>query len=104
MKKLSLLAALLLGASLNIHAQSAQAEGINIDDTTQLVNEQNTATRLKFTSRRGYQNPAVKNKRDYQADDAWQGATLVDEQETKSSKRLNRQFRSKRPHIDYQFD
>lgn len=104
MKTLSILAALLLGASFNINAQAAQADGLYVADTTQLVNEQNTATRLKFTSRRGYQNPAVKNKRDYEANDAWQGATLVDEQETKSSKRLNRQFRSKRPHIDYQFD
>lgn len=67
-------------------------------------NEVNNATRLKFTSRRAALNPAVKNKDAYQADDEWVGATYVDEQELEAGKRLNRQFRSKRPHINYQFD
>jgi hypothetical protein len=64
----------------------------------------NNATRLKFTSRRAALNPAVKNKDAYQADDEWVGATYVDELEADAGKRLNRQFRSKRPHINYQFD
>lgn len=67
-------------------------------------NSVNNAMRLKFMSRRGYQNPAVKNKEPNKLNDEWVGATYVDEKEAKASKRLNRQFRSKRPHIDYQFD
>lgn len=67
-------------------------------------NTVNNATKLKFTSRRAALNPAVKNKDAYQAEDQWVGATYVDEQESEAGKRLNRQFRSKRPHINYQFD
>lgn len=67
-------------------------------------NNVNNAMRLKFMSRRGYLNPAVKNKAPKKLDDEWVGATYVDEKEAASSKRLNRQFRSRRPHINYQFD
>ena len=66
--------------------------------------EVNNATKLKFTSRRAALNPAVKNQDTYLADDEWVGATYVDEDESTAGKRLNQQFRSKRPHINYQFD
>jgi len=59
---------------------------------------------LKFVSRRAKQNPAVKNKSVNKGDDEWIGASYEDEKASKASKRLNRQFRSKRPHINYQFD
>ncbi len=72
--------------------------------TVKADNEVNNATRLKFTSRRAALNPAVKNQDNYLADDEWVGATHVDEQALDAGKRLNRQFRSKRPHINYQFD
>lgn len=72
--------------------------------TVKADNEVNNATRLKFTSRRAALNPAVKNQDNYLADDEWVGATYVDEQALEAGKRLNRQFRSKRPHINYQFD
>jgi len=81
-----------------------KTSGFSGERITIAENDVNNALRLKFISRRGYQNPAVKNKDDYKADDAWVGATYLDERESKASKRLNRQFRSKRPHIDYQFD
>ena len=77
------------------------------DDSVGVVaadNEVNNARKLKFTSRRAALNPAVKNQDNYLADDEWVGATYVDEQELEAGKRLNRQFRSKRPHINYQFD
>ena len=77
------------------------------DDSAGVVaadNEVNNARKLKFTSRRAALNPAVKNQDNYLADDEWVGATYVDEQELEAGKRLNRQFRSKRPHINYQFD
>ncbi|MFV1922747.1 MAG: hypothetical protein ACMZ63_09100 [Methylotenera sp.] len=64
----------------------------------------NNATRLKFTSRRAALNPTVKNQDNYLANDKWVGATYVDEQTTEAGKRLNRQFRSKRSYINYQFD
>jgi len=67
-------------------------------------NKVNNAQKLKFVSRRAAQNPAVKNKQVNNNDDAWIGASYEDEKASKASKRLNRQFRSKRPHIDYQFD
>lgn len=67
-------------------------------------NNVNNAMRLKFMSRRGHQNPAVKNKEQYKGDDAWVGTSYADERESKASKRLNRQFRSKRPYTNYQFD
>ena len=72
--------------------------------TVKADNEVNNATRLQFTSRRAALNPAVKNQDNYLADDEWVGATYVDDQEFEAGKRLNRQFRSKRPNIDYQFD
>lgn len=72
--------------------------------TVKADSEVNNATRLKFTSRRAALNPAVKNQDNYLADDEWVGATYVDEQALEAGKRLNRQFRSKRPHINYQFD
>ena len=84
-----------------IVTDSVNDDGIG---TVKADNEVNNATRLKFTSRRAALNPAVKNQDSYLADDEWVGATYVDEQELDSAKRLNRQFRSKRPHINYQFD
>ncbi len=81
-------------------------DSIPNDDVGSVVaeGEVNNATRLKFTSRRAALNPAVKNQDNYLADDQWIGATFIDEQELEAGKRLNRQFRSKRPHINYQFD
>lgn len=107
MKTLSILAALLLGASVNFSAHAEQPQGLYIADAESVTESTNNATRLKFNSRRGYRNPAVHNKDRYKADDAWEGTAYIEEQEAKeaqASKRLNRQFRSKRPHIDYQFD
>lgn len=94
-----------------VSEQLALNDGITVDtvfdESISVViaeNDVNNALRLKFISRRGHQNPAVKNKDQYKADDEWVGATYVDEKESKASKRLNRQFRSKRPYINYQFD
>lgn len=119
MKRLTLLSTLILGFSMNVHANANQEQNSNeavksinhqsahvlqIADASQADQDVNNALRLKFISRRASQNPAVKSKDNYKADDEWVGATYVDERESKSSKRLNRQFRSKRPHINYQFD
>ena len=117
MKQLSLFTALMLSFAVNAYANTNQeknttmaeandqsAKVLHIADASQANKDVNNALRLKFISRRGYQNPAVKNKDQYKADDEWVGATYVDERESKASKRLNRQFRSKRPHINYQFD
>ncbi|HSR01778.1 MAG TPA: hypothetical protein VLM20_03215 [Methylophilaceae bacterium] len=109
MKTLSLLSALLLSVSINAYAtqdnnQQVATQKIYLADASQADNDVNNSLRLKFISRRAAQNPAVKNKDAYSADDEWVGATYVDEQEDKAGKRLNRQFRSKRPHINYQFD
>lgn len=110
MTKLSLLAVLMLGASMSVSANSNQthnvdhATEIQMADASQVEQGTNNAVRLKFMSRRGYQNPAVNNKDQYKSDDEWVGATYVDEKESKASKRLNRQFRSKRPYTNYQFD
>jgi hypothetical protein len=81
-------------------------DSVNDDSlgTVKADNEVNNAARLKFISRRAALNPAVKNQDNYLADDEWVGATYVDEQALEAGKRLNRQFRSKRPHINYQFD
>jgi hypothetical protein len=110
MKTLSLLSALLLSVSINAYATQGEGQAavgtqkVYLADASQADADVNNALRLKFISRRAAQNPAVKNKDAYSADDEWVGATYVDEQEAQSSKRLNRQFRSKRPHINYQFD
>ena len=116
MKRLPLLSVLMFGFAFNAYANQAhetndsqvfndsQAEVLRIADASQTDQDVNNALRLKFISRRAAQNPAVKSKDEYKADDEWVGATYVDEQESKSAKRLNRQFRSKRPHINYQFD
>ncbi|MGJ8619455.1 MAG: hypothetical protein ACSHWN_03905 [Methylophilaceae bacterium] len=112
MKTLSLLSALLLSVSINAYANqesgqqaaNSSEEVFHLADASQADKDVNNALRLKFISRRAAQNPAVKNKDAYSADDEWVGATYVDEQEEKAGKRLNRQFRSKRPHINYQFD
>lgn len=81
-------------------------DSVNDDSvgTVKANNEVNNATRLKFTSRKAALNPAVKNQDNYLADDEWISATYVDEQALEAGKRLNRQFRSKRQHINYQFD
>jgi len=112
MKTLSLLSALLLSVSINAYANQGQnqtaadqsSQVVHLADASQADQDVNNALRLKFVSRRAAQNPAVKNKDAYKADDEWVGATYIDEQESKAGKRLNRQFRSKRPHINYQFD
>ena len=110
MKTLSLLSALLLSVSINAFAAEASSQSavgsqkLHLADASQADADVNNALRLKFISRRAAQNPAVKNKDAYSADDEWVGATYVDEQEEKAGNRLNRQFRSKRPHINYQFD
>jgi hypothetical protein len=111
MKSTFLIALLCSVCVMNVNAreqvalnEGVKASGFSGERITVAESDVNNALRLKFISRRGYQNPAVKNKDDYKADDAWVGATHVDERESKASKRLNRQFRSKRPHIDYQFD
>ena len=104
MKTLSILAALIISASINISAHAEQPQGLYIADAGTATESVNNATRLKFNSRRGYRNPAVDNKDQYQADDAWVGATYIQERENKASKRLNRQFRSKRGYTNYQFD
>jgi hypothetical protein len=119
MKRLTLLSTLILGLSMNVYANANQeqnsnevaknmndqsAHALQIAEASQAGQDVNNALRLKFISRRASQNPAVKNKDKYKADDEWVGATHVDERESKASKRLNRQFRSKRPHINYQFD
>jgi hypothetical protein len=111
MKSTLLIALLCSVCVINVNASEqvalnagVKASGFSGERITVAGNDVNNALRLKFISRRGYQNPEVKNKDDYKADDAWVGATYIDERESKASKRLNRQFRSKRPYIDYQFD
>lgn len=106
MKKLSLLALLVLTVSVStsINANEANLDESAVADTSKANQGTNQALRLKFISRRAYQNPAVKNKKQYNADDAWVGTSYADERESKASKRLNRQFRSKRPYTNYQFD
>lgn len=103
MKTLSILTAALLAASIQIPAHADQSSNIYVANASDQVEVENNATKLKFTSRRPQLNPAVKNKK-YEADDAWQGATDVEENASNASKRMNRQFRSRRPYIDYQFD
>ncbi len=109
MKKLSLLSALLLTLSIHASANAGQhngqaAERLYFADASQADQDVNNALRLKFISRRAAHNPAVNNKDEYKADDDWQGATYVDEKESETSKRLNRQFKSKRPYINYNFE
>ncbi|QVL45284.1 MAG: hypothetical protein KFB94_08530 [Methylophilaceae bacterium] len=109
MKKLSLLSALMLSFTLNAYANANHehvnvADRLHIADASQANPDVNNALRLKFISRRAAQNPAVNNKDAQQADEEWEGATYVDEEESDASKRLNRQFKSKRPYINYQFD
>ena len=111
MKARSLLGALLLSLSINAYANTnhetvnhQKAKVLQIAEASQVDADVNNALRLKFISRRAAQNPAVKHKDAYKADDEWVGATYIEEQKAQSAKRLNRQFRSKRPYIDYQFD
>jgi hypothetical protein len=68
-----------------VHANEVQ----NVE-TDQLTNN---SMRLRFISKRPYVNPDVKNK-STQAKE-----TTVDKKE--AAKRLNRQFVSKRPHINH---
>jgi hypothetical protein len=112
MKTLSLLSALLLTVSINAYANQDNGQQAATNQTAEKIyladasadDVVHNATRLKFISRRAAHNPAVNNKDTYKADDNWIGATYVDEQEAKTSKRLNRQFTSKRPNMNYQFD
>jgi hypothetical protein len=113
MKTLSLLSALLLTVSINAYANQENgqlaatnqtAAKLNLAPASQASDDVNNALRLKFISKRAAHNPAVKNKVAYNAEESWVGATYVDKQEDKASKRLNRQFTSKRPNINYQFD
>lgn len=108
MKKLSLLSALMLSFAANSYAENAKThhqsvERVSMAEASQANHEVNNALRLKFISRRAAQNPAVNNKDEYKTDD-WVDATYADEQESEASKRLNRQFKSKRPHINYHFE
>jgi len=110
MKKLTLLSALILGFSVHAYADSSYAqntqsvEPLYLAEATQADQDVNNALRLKFISRRAAHNPAVNNKDANSADADWQGATYVDEEESDASKRLNRQFKSKRPYINYNFE
>jgi hypothetical protein len=112
MKTLSLLSALLLTVSINAYANQSNGEQAATNQMAEKIHLAATsadevvhnATRLKFISRRAAHNPAVNNKDAYNADENWVGATYVDEQEANTSKRLNRQFTSKRPNMNYQFD
>jgi hypothetical protein len=108
MKKLTLLSALILGFSVNAYAdnntQNTQSvEPLYLAEASQ-ADDVNNALRLKFISRRAAHNPAVNNKDETKADTDWQGATYVDEKESDAAKRLNRQFKSKRPYINYNFE
>jgi hypothetical protein len=103
MKSLSILGTLLLCAAVHFSANAGELDDVNGVGNGEQVRVENAATKLKFTSRRPHLNAAVKN-RTYEADDAWQGATDIQENASNASKRLNRQFRSRRPYIDYQFD
>lgn len=109
MKKLTLLSALILGFSVNAYAgtnaQNTQSvEPLYLAAASQADQDVNNALRLKFISRRAAHNPAVNNKDANAADADWQGATYVDEKESEAGKRLNRQFKSKRPYINYNFE
>lgn len=77
---------------------------IQVVEASQVERSPNNTVRLKFMSRRAYQNPAVKNKDKYKTGEKGIHATNIDERKAKASKRLNRQFRSKRPYINYQLD
>jgi hypothetical protein len=106
MKKLTLLSALILGFSVHAYAETnstQSAEPLYLAEASQ-ADDVNNALRLKFISRRAAHNPAVNNKDETKADTDWQGATYVDEKESDTAKRLNRQFKSKRPYINYNFE
>jgi len=106
MTKLSLLALVMLGVSMAVSANSdqsqdlGQSEAVQVTGTSDATQGANNAVRLKFMSRRAYQNPAVKNKKRSQAE----RDSAMQEREEKARKRLNRQFKSKRPYMNYQFD
>lgn len=105
MKALTLLSALLLTVSINVQANPSQsADGLYLADATQANEMTKKAKRHNFTSRRAVKSRAVDNKDAYNAEDDWVGATYVDEGELKAKKRINRQFRSRRGHTNYQFD
>ena len=105
MKTLTLLSALILGVSINAHANpEPSADALYLADATQVNEMAKKAKRHNFTSRRAVKSRAVDNKDAYNADDSWEGATYVDEGNLKAKKRINRQFRSRRGHTDYQFD
>jgi len=74
------------------------ANADEVQDTQNIETDQitNNSVRLKFISKRPYVNPEVKNK------SAQAKETTVDKKE--AAKRLNRQFVSKRPHMNYQTD
>ncbi len=113
MKSLIIVGLLTSGLALNANANEGNVKALNADtkhenivlaDTSQVGQDKNNALRLRFISRRPYQNQAVRNKSNYKADDAWVGATIVDVPESEVSKSLNRRFTSKRPHMKYKFD
>jgi len=106
MKTLFILAALFISASVNISVHAEQTQRSYVADSGPVILAENTATRHMFNSRRGYRSPAVHNKKN-KADDTLEGAAYIQEKEAKeakASKRLNRQFRSKRPNMNYQFN
>lgn len=109
MKTLSLLSALLLSVSINAYANGAQdnhqsAQALQVADASQVSQGVNNAKKLRFNSRRPALNQAVKNKKSYNGEDEWVAVGYKDSKASKAGQRLNRQFRSKRPHINYQFD
>lgn len=105
MKTFTLLSALLLSVSINVQANPTQgADGLYIADATQVNEMTKKAKRHNFTSRRAAKSRAVDNKDAYNANDEWVGATYVDEGNIKAKNRVNRQFRSRRGHTNYQFD
>jgi len=102
MKTLSLFGALLLSVSINATAAQGSHQPTDAMQFAGVSHDVNNAKKLKFTSRRSALNQTVKNKKNNS--DEWIGASYQNEKSSQAGTRLNRQFRSKRPHINYQFD
>jgi len=93
-------------SSEQIALNDATSESLSQGKTNIIVadNSPNNATRHKFVDRRTKLNGAFRNKAKNKSSDKWIATRHVEEKRLKSAKRLNRQFRGRRSHINYQFD
>jgi len=98
----SLFVGLMLGASMQVYANSNQTHdaAMQVAEAPQVKQGVNNAVRLKFLSRRGSRHAAHSDRSQTEVEKSAEVAA----RETKARKRLNRQFRSRRPYINYQFN